>query len=223
MDILPNDYDTNVYDDALIKHDAPRTQCAPNMNTSFDFTDGHRISHMPTDKYRCLYNAIMRGEKQTIVGLTRENINLNAYLTREGRSALHISVLLGQVEITRLLLASGADPNVPEARNRVTPMFYVFAIDNMDPVKRINLAALLIKNGALYDVVDGGRDNVTPMHLAARLGDSAVVAFLLTIGASVDAITRGGFTPIMIARMQKNDNIVELLSEHQNIYMLTNT
>jgi ankyrin repeat protein len=62
--------------------------------------------------------------------------------------------------------------------------------------------------------VPGAGDGGTPLHRAARAGDTAKVRSLLARGADVNARDGVGWTALQVAAVQNHDDIVRLLVEH---------
>ena len=71
----------------------------------------------------------------------------------------------------------------------------------MDPwdVANVKKAELLLHSGVSVNVRDKVRDNVTPLIWAATFGNTAVVQFLLSKGAAVEARDRRGDTALVRA------------------------
>ena len=67
----------------------------------------------------------------------------------------------------------------------------------------------LIKGGA--DVNIASSDGVTPLHIAAEVGQEAGVVALMYAGADINAVIRNGHTPLSSAVHEKRERIVELL------------
>ena len=110
----------------------------------------------------------------------------------DGYTALHLAAYFGQLEVARLLLGRGADPNaVALNESRVTPLHSAVAAKHRDT------ASLLLALGASPNSVQRG--GWTPLHAAARDGEEAVVDMLLLRGA--DATRKGddGKTAIDLA------------------------
>jgi ankyrin repeat protein len=92
-----------------------------------------------------------------------------------GYSALHAAVLLGNVEAVKLLLAAKADPNA-----RIT---------KGEPVRKYGQEYALTAN----------LKSATPLWLAARFGEPAIVSALIKGGADPAASTEDGVPAILAA------------------------
>ena len=75
--------------------------------------------------------------------------------------------------------------------------------------------ALLQKNPSSVNEKDAGRDEATPLHLAAERGHKPIVELLLRKGAVVDARRAGGSTPLLLASYHGKIEIVKLLLERR--------
>src|SRR6476620_4679866 len=105
-----------------------------------------------------------------------------------GATALHDAVWTGHVDLVRLLLDHGADPNIPHAEGLSTPLHYA-AIKGNAPI-----ASMLIQHGADVKVAD--RAGSTALHLAAARGYVDVVRLLIERKAPLDRKDRSGSTPL---------------------------
>ncbi len=110
----------------------------------------------------------------------------------DGCTALHLAVRFGQMEVARLLLGRGADPNaVSLTDDRVTPLHGAVTTKHRDTT------ALLLALGASPNSVQKG--GWTPLHAAARNGDEAIVDMLLLRGADPTRASNDGHTAIDLA------------------------
>jgi len=87
---------------------------------------------------------------------------------------LHSAAASRSLEIARLLLEMGADPNARQ-NNDVTPLQEAAANG------QVELAELLLNHGAMIDSAQAQGE--TPLSLARKAGHSAMVDFLLKHGA----------------------------------------
>lgn len=141
-----------------------------------------------------------------------------------GNTPLHCAVKARASNIIKILLARGAAINVPNNSNQ-TPLHLacyhghesaveillnagasVSACDNLHlhvPLhmavvqKRDAAALLLISRLACIEAPDENFD--TPLHLAAKLGNTKVVAALLKAGANIESQNINRITPLMAA------------------------
>jgi uncharacterized protein len=124
----------------------------------------------------------------------------------DGYGALHLAAWFGRLDVARLLLERGADPNVVALNDsRVTPLHSAVAAHHRD------LVALLMALGASANVIQkGGR---TPLHSAASDGDEGIVDLLLLRGADPTRPADDGRTPIDMAEQGGHGALAEVLRE----------
>jgi ankyrin repeat protein len=64
------------------------------------------------------------------------------------------------------------------------------------------------------------QDMVTPVHIAANRNDLEMLQLLLNEGAKLDVVDLFGFTPLMYARINNNEKMIQLIvktiAEHSN-------
>ena len=107
----------------------------------------------------------------------------------DGPSALDIAAAGGRVDVMRVLLDAGANPNRSEDRGRCwTPLFYAAYEGRVDALR------VLLEAGA--DVMHVDFSESTALHVAARRGHPAAIHVLLDAGASVDATDYHADTPL---------------------------
>lgn len=120
----------------------------------------------------------------------------------DGRSPLVLAVDLGDVELVRILLDAGAQPNVKDGFGR-TPL----GLAALGGHHRI--AVILLGRGARPDARED--NGATPLHHASSLGFDAIVGALMDAGADVEARDRPGHTPLINAVRNGRASTVKLL------------
>jgi ankyrin repeat protein len=124
----------------------------------------------------------------------------------DGYTALHFAAYFGQLEVARMLLERGADPNaVAQNASRVTPLHSAVAGRHRD------LAGLLLALGSSANAVQQG--GWTPLHAAAQNGDEATVGLLLLRGADASRPADDGRTAVDMAIEGGHAALAELLRE----------
>lgn len=108
--------------------------------------------------------------------LVRSRADVNAR-NRAGATPLAQAVRLGNEPVVNLLLASGADPNVPEAGTGKAPLHVAAARGQLAIVQA------LLRHRALADATDGRGE--TPLCYALREGRTNTVAALRSAGATI--------------------------------------
>lgn len=130
-------------------------------------------------------------------------------LDRQGRDALHYAANRNDVEVVRQRLQAGVDVNLPERRNKLTPLH--FAING----GAVDTAKMLLAAGA--DVHQRDSSSATPLLLAVEhwrhSPDGAMIKLLLEHGADKDAREKNGYTPAEMAEGQYRfpDELKDLL------------
>ena len=82
--------------------------------------------------------------------LEKDTSNINS-LNEKGLSPLHIAIINDNLEIVKILLKHGADPNIKCATKNQTPLHFAYIFKNAMSNQIINL---LLKNGANPDLED---------------------------------------------------------------------
>ena len=159
--------------------------------------------------------AILDGDVAAAKGLLQANSQLATQLIQRpklydsgifhwiyvGDTVLHLAAAGYRVEIVRLLLASGADPNAAMNHRRSTPLHY--AADGFitgpawDAKRQVATIRCLLQKGA--DIHCQDKNGATPLHRAVRTRCAAAVRFLLEAGADPTMQNKPGSTPFHLA------------------------
>ena len=123
----------------------------------------------------------------------------------------------GNIEEVQLHIDSGTNINdypVPggEPWEGVEPLIVAVLKENLD------IAQLLIDNGADIEIRAKDNNNATVLHWAVYFQVKQMVPFLIKSGANVNSIDANGFTPLDTANLVKaatvNDPIQTAVIEH---------
>ena len=118
-----------------------------------------------------------------------------------GDTALHLAAAGYRVEIVRLLLDSGANPNAAANRRRSSPLHY--AADGFitgpawDAKRQVETIQCLLHHGADIHLPDA--NGATPLHRAVRTRCAAAVKCLLKAGSDPTIPNKSGSTPFHLA------------------------
>ena len=122
----------------------------------------------------------------------------------DGCTALHLAARFGQMEVARLLLGRGADPNAITLNGeRVTPLYAAVLAKHRDT------ASLLLALGASPNSVQHG--GWTALHAAALNGDQAIVDMLQLRGADPTRPSDDGRTAIDLAEQNGHGALAKVL------------
>lgn len=130
-----------------------------------------------------------------------------------GGSVLSLAVRAGNVEIVKILMASGC-----EIDNTVDQVLHEAASTN-----RVDLIEFLCKSFASIDVNSVNSDGRTPIHIAAALGYVEVLSFCLSVGGNADLVDWNGWTPLHFAAAGGHVEAVKFLLDCSNSkYVINN-
>jgi len=164
-----------------------------------------------TDKYgnTALHSAAFTNSSKLLGMLLTEGVDINAKNSR-GKSALHIIINRGHATILEHLLRVGAQVNEEDNEGKTPLMGAIEA-------GRHEMISMLIKYDAdiNYRPTEKRAKNLTPLILAIRKNDIHAVRILIDSGVDVNRTSPTGFTPIMIALMEANSEIIALLLDNK--------
>ena len=118
-----------------------------------------------------------------------------------GDTAMHLAAAGYRVEIIRLLLAAGADPNAATNHRHSSPLHY--AADGYitgpawDAKRQVKAVRCLLDTGAEINAQD--KNGATALHRAVRTRCSEAVRCLLEAGADRALKNKPGSTPFHLA------------------------
>jgi ankyrin repeat protein len=121
--------------------------------------------------------------------------------TYVGDTALHLAAAGYRVEIVRMFLAAGADPNAVANRRRSGPLHY--AADGYingpawDAKRQVKTILCLLEAGARVNAQD--KNGAAPLHRAVRTRCAAAVRCLLEAGADPTLRNKPRSTPFHLA------------------------
>ncbi|XP_031458093.1 cyclin-dependent kinase 4 inhibitor C [Cyrtonyx montezumae] len=148
-----------------------------------------------------LASAAAKGDLVQLTNLLQKNVNVNAQ-NGFGRTALQV-MKLGNPEIARRLLMSGANPNLKDSTG-----FAV--IHDVARAGFLDTLQTLLEFHADVNIEDA--EGNLPLHLAAQEGHVRVVEFLLRRTPSrVAHQNRRGDTALDLARLYRRSAVVRLM------------
>jgi hypothetical protein len=159
--------------------------------------------------------AIVEDDRKTVRGLLRADEELAVRLIRKpkfydssifhwiyaGDTALHLAAAGYRVEIVRLLLNAGADPNAAANHRHSTPLHYAadgfISSPAWDSKKQVATISCLVDSGANIHSQDA--NGASPLHRAVRTRCAAAVRCLLRAGSDPVSRNKSGSTPFHLA------------------------
>lgn len=138
-------------------------------------------------------------------GGTSERVTLNVNVSNsEGFTPLHIAAMNGQADMMRLLLDSGAYPNVRTRQKGLTPLH--LACQH----QRVAAARILTQTGECNLDLQDLRGN-TALHHACFAGNAKLVELMVKEGATVDVRNSEGKRPVDDAEEKMSLSVIRLL------------
>ncbi|XP_022763858.1 ankyrin repeat domain-containing protein 2A-like [Durio zibethinus] len=122
----------------------------------------------------------------------------------EDESIVHNCASVGDVEGLKTALASGADKDEEDSEGR-TALHFACGYGE------VKCAQILLEDGATVDALDKNKN--TALHYAAGYGRKDCVALLLENGAAVTLQNMDGKTPIDVAKLNNQHEVLKLLEK----------
>ncbi|XP_043807068.1 ankyrin repeat domain-containing protein 2B isoform X2 [Manihot esculenta] len=122
----------------------------------------------------------------------------------EDESVVHHCASVGDVEGLKNALASGADKDEEDSEGR-TALHFACGYGE------VKCAQILLEAGATVDALDKNKN--TALHYAAGYGRKECVALLLENGAAVTLQNMDGKTPIDVAKLNNQHEVLKLLEK----------
>lgn len=126
----------------------------------------------------------------------------------EGLTPLHLAVLQGCQDLTKMLLDAGADINAMDIKSGQSPLMHAVESNHADMVH------FLIENGC--DVNSQSYSGNTALHIACGRGQVDTVRLLLKSGADSSLKNYHNDTPVMVAKNKKITDVLRGRGSKQN-------
>ena len=167
--------------------------------------------------------AAFEGHTRCIVVLVLSGANVNAPRRCDGATPLHVAAQSGFADTAQLLMNAGADVNDGER----TPLFLAALGGHVETVdlllraganadgRSAHCGALLSAVGGCAKEIGGAALRLTPLAIAARRGDAAMVKALLRRGAGVNvpcSADDGAPPPIVVAAYHGHCDVLRALA-----------
>lgn len=125
-----------------------------------------------------------------------------------GRTAVHVAVARGRLDLLLSFLRAGPDFNRPSAApEALTPLR--LAVEHPEPATAEALVDSMAGNGGDANARQG--DGLSPLHAAAAAGRTGIARVLIFSGADPEARTPRGETPLDLALRHGRKETAELL------------
>lgn len=136
--------------------------------------------------------------------LIRRGAKINA-VARDGYTPLYKAVMNNKLEMAKLLLLHGANPNVisNKSLNSLSPLAVAVSTGGYGNAAMVEL---LLAHGANANVVS--TYGTTPLHYACQ---AKIAALLIDHGANVNALGAADVTPLYAASYRGNKEVVQAL------------
>lgn len=138
---------------------------------------------------------LVAGGNETVVQASLDSGADVAAVDADGDGVLRYALGTGNLEILKLLLDRGADPNAPSTSASMRPdvrIIHAFSEGGWDDGVK-----MLVSRGAAIDATGVG--GVTSLMLAAGIGSESTVSTLFALGADIDKVDDDGDSALFYA------------------------
>lgn len=155
--------------------------------------------------------AVESGNADLVSGLIDAGADVNG-IDLNHRSLLSLAVRFSDVEIVKILIASGC-----KIDSCVDKVLHEAATRNI-----VDIFEILCKNFAEIDINSINPDGQTPVHIAAAQGHVDVLKFCISIGGNTEILDCNGWTPLHFAAAEGHLEAVECLLQYSNTKYVVN-
>lgn len=124
-------------------------------------------------------------------GNSNDDINYLNTKSIEGKIPLNYACKNSPVEVVKLLLDNGANPNLEDSEGKIS-LHYV--PENYYFRDRLEIAGLVLGRGASPNIQD--KDGETPLHYCSSYDDTHIVELLVMCGANPNIKDKSGKKPL---------------------------
>ena len=158
---------------------------------------GAGLEQQGRDGFHPLHNAAASGHSEIVALLIQKGAMVDAR-ENKGRSALVVFAATAgsNIEIARMLLSAGADPELEDSAEHYTALDYA-AIN-----EKVDLGETLIAAHVDINRRDGGYYGDTPLGIATYYHRKKFVNWLISRGADVNMTNKLGQTPLQRTRSE---------------------
>ena len=128
----------------------------------------------------------------------------------DGNTSLHIAAENGDIKTCDFLLSNGANPNIQNSCGNIAHIFSEQYRDRDSANSISDIIKLAVNKGLIIDQFN--KDGFSPLHIAARSGNTTIMASLLDHNTDIDILSKHEqFTPLQIAAFSSQKSSVRLL------------